>query len=364
MKDLPFNTNEPFLAYYCGEPRSGKSYLSAYTIQYALENHDYNILTDLQGIKTDNERVKRVSKQDFLALWNEEMTANLSDLYGSEHDIIFREKFKEKGYLYSLIVFDEAQEFLDAEIKVWKRVFSYYGHYDLKLIFITQDIDLVHQKYKSTPDKFIWAVSSGNRAGNRDFAYKWFNNFRMRDDKFTSHLVTDFKIPKVQKVFQSYNSGSKVIKKSNLPKVLKTAIIPAIIMCVAGAILYYLIARNIQPTTEPTTQQQLTIQQQPTTQKTRLREVTEIQHNQNIEYDLISLKYTLYNNEIIDLYMKDCPDIKLPINYFLDQDFKYYRTKTTFLFLIPTIQTNLIKGLCNEKNTRTSNNTDTSMFKQ
>ena len=355
MTELPFDTNEPFLAYYCGEPRSGKSYLSAYTIEYALQNHDYNIFTDLQGLEADDNRIKRFSKQDFLVLWTEEMSANLSETYGANHDVIFREKFKEKGLLHALIVLDEVQEFLDVEIKVWKRIFSYYGHYDMKLILITQDLELVHLRYKSTPDKFLWAVSSGNRAGKNDFSYKWFNNAKMRDDGYRSDLVTDFKIPKLKEVFQSYNSGSKVAKKSNLPLILKSSILPLVMMFICGLFLYWYIAPESKEVPKEVSTKQVADPIK-TIKKDRPVQNSIVSN----DMEIISMRYVQLNDVVSDLYFQDCPTIKIPFAFFVNSKFSYFRSSNSFLFLVPPKISTSLKGLCNEKN---NNNDSVSMFK-
>lgn len=362
MNVLPFAIKEPFLAYFCGNPRSGKSYLASYVMYYVLNNMENSIYTDLQGINPDNKRLYNFDKTDFLALWNEEMQANNNAVYGSKHDEIFRKKFKEKGYLNSFIVIDEVQEFLDQEVKVWKRIFSYYGHYDMKIILITQDLGLVHKRYKTTPDKFIWAVSSGNRIGSKDFLYRWFNNHQMRNGNYFDDLVSDFKIPKKKEVFGFYNSGSIVAKKSNLPKVLKTAIMPAFLMVFMGFVLYYLIA----PTDEEINKSLAHTKQPITTQKSSTiipnrRFPSEVQNSLSFETDLLYLKYTLIKDEIIDVYLPSCPNSKLPLSFFIDNNFKFYQSSSSILFIVPTNISNSIKGLCNEKNTNT-NTSNTSMF--
>ncbi|UCN00056.1 zonular occludens toxin domain-containing protein [Sulfurimonas sp. SWIR-19] len=129
-------------------------------------------------------------------------------------------KAKELKIYKSLFVVDECHNFFDMDnkVKVWWLTYHRHLYHDIYLI--TQNLSLVHPKYKPLAEAFYKAKSSSLTLNKKYFNYMYYTESRMTKDSF----VETIKVPKRQEVFKLYKSGDVVESKNVIKRFIYIAI--------------------------------------------------------------------------------------------------------------------------------------------
>ena len=206
-----------------GIPGSGKSYYGIFNIaihfakdlkdnkkfkSFALSETKYKTcLTNLNEFKF--EKFDNVKELDFTQF--KVILTRLHNLYKiGKSDTELQEYVKDEDFFNTLIVFDECQNFLnkDDEVLVWW--LSYHRHFHQDIILITQDLPLVHKKYKSFTEFYYKAIPSSRKLFNSHMIYHQFTGHQL----FQTQKANTKKLPIVKEMFSLYGSGENNKQKS------------------------------------------------------------------------------------------------------------------------------------------------------
>jgi zona occludens toxin len=223
------------ITYIVGIPRSGKTYyvmyqlwkyfvytpkdtkiirfLSKFITPKHIHNYDlaYTNINQFDFTKTD-----KIKKLDF-----DDLYLKLSELYSmymaKKTDDELIAKAKEFNLHNVLITIDEVHNFLGDKVdEVLKWWLTYHGHLHQDLFLITQDLSLVHTKYKANAEFFYRAIPPSARLSTKKFRYTQYRNSRMA----MNGKISDFTIPAIQDIFNMYVSGAENNAKSIVKKFL------------------------------------------------------------------------------------------------------------------------------------------------
>lgn len=206
-----------------GIPGSGKSYFGMFSISinfakslkdnkkfkpYALDESSYKYcLTNINEIELNEfENVHSFVFNDFYLTLKK-----LHNFYKIGYtDTQLEDESKNEIFFNTLIVLDECQNYLnkDDEVLVWW--LSYHRHFSQDVILITQDIPLVHKKYKSFTQFFYKAVPSSKKIFNTHMIYQQYTGYQM----FQTQKGSTKKLPIVKDIFKLYVSGANEKQKS------------------------------------------------------------------------------------------------------------------------------------------------------
>lgn len=126
----------------------------------------------------------------------------------------------ELGISNTLYLIDECQNYLDKANNVLIFFFTYHRHFDCEVVLITQNLSLVHYKYKGFCEQFVRAVPSTFNLVNTSFTYKYFPTSRMA----AKELYKTVKIKKLDVIYKSYISGGQVFTNNVIKKILLTSL--------------------------------------------------------------------------------------------------------------------------------------------
>ena len=230
------------IAYYLGIPGSGKSYAGVYTIfnnfsddpkaKKDLKKDYISCFTNINQFNFD--KVKNVYKFDFNQFYKH--LTSLHRLYKKkEPDSVLIEKAKEFNIYKTLFVIDECHNFFDREDAVLVWWLTYHRHLYHDIFLITQNLALVHSKYKPLAEAFYMARPSSLKLSNKNFQYVYYTDKRLSKDS----RVNIVKYPKVKEVFELYHSGDEV-KSKNV--VLHFVVISAVLLLILFIAGYYFFA--------------------------------------------------------------------------------------------------------------------------
>lgn len=226
------------ITFLTGVPGSGKTYKAVYTIFNNFSSNDkakkdlkkdfINCYTNINEFKFD--KVEYVYKLDFDELKNN--LTKLHKLYKSKvTDDELIAKCKEFGIYKSLFVIDEAHNYFDINDVVLVWWLSYHRHLYQDIYLITQNLSLVHSKYK-TFSEFFFRAKSTTVSLNRDtFKYDVYINSRLAMNA-RSHTE---RLSKIKEVFDLYQSGDEVVVSNILLKFY----VFSFLMVVAGVVFIY-----------------------------------------------------------------------------------------------------------------------------
>ena len=122
----------------------------------------------------------------------------------------------------SMIVWDECQDDLVDELGkayfdvVWGRFFSYRRHFGIHLIMITQDLDLIHRKYKKHGNKFFFGQNSARRYFSKMLRYEVY----YKSQEFKKYHIETKNILMKKEIQDFYDTGEKNVGKSVFTKLL------------------------------------------------------------------------------------------------------------------------------------------------
>lgn len=290
-----------------GVPRSGKSYgavyriasafskediikdkkykLSSYTDEKGNKLHYKACLTNINELKLEkfDKRVKPLNFDDFF-----EKIVELHKLYKegkTDSELI---PIAEKYDLYtSLIVIDEAQNYLDKEKVALVWWLSYHGHFNQDVVLITQDFALMNTKYKSFSEFFYGTVPNSRKIFTNQMIYYQYTSKRLGKKNTAGKL----KYPINKKVFELYKSGGKQKSEQVALKFFGVAI-------GAIAIVYYILnytsvsGKDIEHT-------ETTKQQSPAVDTKKLpsqKKDNQLDKNERLVIILTNGDFYIYNN--------------------------------------------------------------------
>lgn len=150
-----------------------------------------------------------------------------------ESDDILIEKCKEFKIYKSLFVIDEAHNIFDTNNVVLIWWLSYHRHLYHDIYLITQNLSLIHSKYKAFSEYFYKAKPTTLSLSGKTFKYDVYINSRMT---MTARSHTE-KLVKNDEVFALYHSGDTVSAKNIL---LKFYLFSFSMMLIFGLLVYYI----------------------------------------------------------------------------------------------------------------------------
>ena len=222
------------LTYYVGVPRSGKTYRAVKFIYDNFSKHGSqktekkynNCYTNIAGLKL--KKLKKVYRLDFDIL--ETHIVQLHQLYKKKaSDYALIELCKELDLYKTFFVIDEAHNYFDVNRPHLVWWLSYHGHLYHDIILITQNLSLIHSKYKGFAEFFYQTKPLSIVLGNRSFKYKEYTSSRL--SKLS--LSRTISVKKRKEVFDLYVSGDTV----EVPNIYKRFFI---IIGVAALAIYLL----------------------------------------------------------------------------------------------------------------------------
>ncbi|MCH9814773.1 MAG: zonular occludens toxin domain-containing protein [Epsilonproteobacteria bacterium] len=161
----------------------------------------------------------------------------LYDLYLQKvSDDELNEKAKELELYKAFFVIDECHNYFDHQDTVLIWWLSYHRHMYQELFLITQNLDLIHSKYKKFSEFFYKAHASSVKLFKNVFKYSAYLHPRLFE-KSKSHVI---KIQFNQEVFNLYHSGDN--QKS--PNVILRFLAIASLFLVAALFLIYFWTMN------------------------------------------------------------------------------------------------------------------------
>ena len=244
-----------------GVPGSGKSYFAASQIKEIYDKKNRLIFTNLnlkvsyddylKPLKIDDlykfareeyklfEQFKRLSKpyeeDDFIALKDDEdvKLSNNADpflKYLGNYDKYLKDSGLLDKYGGSYIVWDECQNDLQDNDPVWVRFFSYHRHFGIDVVLITQDVGLLHRKYKPFIAKFYFGQNAAKRLFSKTLRFKVYTDSR----QFEKFYIETISLNMIKEIWDFYDSGHYEVEKS---VILKKLGLP--LLLIAAAFLLY-----------------------------------------------------------------------------------------------------------------------------
>ena len=128
----------------------------------------------------------------------------------------------------TFFLIDECHNYLDKEDKALIFFFTYHRHFHTEILLITQNLSLVHYKYKNFCEIFVRAVPTSFNIMEKSFLYKYFPSSRMS----AKELFKKVKIKKYDEIFKSYKSGGAVVTNNVIKKIFMGAIALFILMII------------------------------------------------------------------------------------------------------------------------------------
>jgi zona occludens toxin (predicted ATPase) len=227
--------------YITGRPRSGKSYYAVHKLLSVVKSKRYKtIYTNIGGFKFGKfDNVKKLDFEDFFDVYIPALYKDFKKAKKEleDYDQWLIDKITKDGYYKCAFFVDEVQEYLPNDRVHLRWLFSYQGHLGFDFYLMTQNLGLVHTKYKYTIESVINSVSSTNKVFSSMLSSplleKVFKNsklFKKIQDSFNygvyqvysstkmsrSDKMNTFRVQFKQEVFDLYKSGDKVSQKSPL----------------------------------------------------------------------------------------------------------------------------------------------------
>lgn len=143
------------------------------------------------------------------------------------YDDLLRNSGVLQNYGNALIFWDECQTDFDKEDKAYLRFCSYHRHFEgMDVYLITQNLSLIHRKYKAALDRVYFAVSSSKRLFSKTFKLKVFADSKM----YGRDLIETIAFTPSKEIFASYDSGHDKLDKSVFLKKIAPIIILIILI--------------------------------------------------------------------------------------------------------------------------------------
>lgn len=244
-----------------------------YVKPFEFEDLNTHIMDEYQFFTEQKE--KKTKRTPKISLKTDSADSAMLDLLPKEEEIIFDydDTCKANGiyapFLDSLIIIDECHLYFEDKTDEPKiRFLSYHRHFNIDIILITQGKNLIHKKYLSFVETMYKALSGAKRFLSTRFRYRKYASYQ----EYAQNIIETTSLSLNPKVSELYNSGSNVVSKTVLGKM----IMPVIVLAIAVFFFYkFFIADKYEQ--KPATQQAVTpLDQNSTTpkqQKPQLKEV-------------------------------------------------------------------------------------------
>lgn len=217
------------ILYITGSPGSGKSY---YLVNYAEKNKNKydSIHHNIAGYRNHDQIM--IDKFD-------DMIREAYDLFKihkdePEKDEILKNFISTKGFLKSLVLLDECHIILNTQKAHLVWLVTYHRHLYLDIFFATQNMSLIHSKYKIA-EYYIIAVRGTLKVNQNNLVYRLHTqpNFSVKSTFSTETLKKD------PAIYALYTSGDFVASSSSIKKKFITIGLVAIIPILSMLYYYY-----------------------------------------------------------------------------------------------------------------------------
>ena len=195
------------ISYVVGVPGAGKTYYAVDFIYKSYEKYD-RIYTNIAGFK--HELVLNSFEYKHSEIY--EKLRLLYSLYKKQSDEkTIVDQSKELDLFNSLFVIDEAHNYFSTNDPVLVWWLTYHRHLSQDIILITQNLALIHSKYKPLAEKFIKALPASMRIFSHKFRYNEYIESRMSKASKSGSFSLKFD----KNIFSLYKSG-KAEKSSSV----------------------------------------------------------------------------------------------------------------------------------------------------
>jgi len=201
-------------------------------------------------------KLKKDAEEDILLVDDEDTHEKESDPF-EQYFGNYDKYLKDSGLLHkfggSVIYWDECHNDLGdlTPDPVWIRFFSYHRHFDMDIVLITQDLSLIHRKYKPFISKFYFGMNPAKRLLSKTLKFKIYTDHR----QYEKFYIETISVPMEKKVHNFYDSGQYEVEKSVFIK--KMAPIAALIIAlVLGYFLF--INKGVKESTQDNVTPELT----------------------------------------------------------------------------------------------------------
>lgn len=230
-----------------------------YVKPFEFEDLNTHIMDEYQFFTDQKE--KKAKKTPKISLKTD---SAMLDLPPKEEEAIFDydDTCKVNGiyapFLDSLIIIDECHLYFEDKTDEPKiRFLSYHRHFNIDIILITQGKNLIHKKYLSFVETMYKALSGAKRFMSTRFRYRKYASYQ----EYAQNIIETTSLSLNPKVSELYNSGSNVVSKTVLGKM----IMPVIVLAIAVFFFYkFFIADKYEQKPTPATPQTVTPPQQNT----------------------------------------------------------------------------------------------------
>ena len=233
-----------------------------YVKPFEFEDLNTHIMDEYQFFTDQKE--KKTKKTPNILLKTDSVDSAMLDLPPKEEEAIFDydDTCKANGiyapFLDSLIIIDECHLYFEDKTDEPKiRFLSYHRHFNIDIILITQGKNLIHKKYLSFVETMYKALSGAKRFMSTRFRYRKYASYQ----EYAQNIIETTSLSLNPKVSELYNSGSNVVSKTVLGKM----IMPVIVLAIAVFFFYkFFISDKYEQKPAPATPQTVTPQQQNT----------------------------------------------------------------------------------------------------
>ena len=215
-----------------GVPGSGKTYFAVFKLLDLIksEKKQYNhIFTNINGldykkcndIAKTKDYVKPFDFQDLKKQINDEFTTYQQVQNGyldvPDYDEFIKSQHILEDFYHSLIIVDECHlYFTDKVDDALIRFLSYHRHFNVDMLLLTQNKNLVNKKYLSFIETMYKALPGSKRFFSNVFRYKKYASYQ----EYNANFINTVSLKLKSDVFTLYNSGSTKLTKSILHKLL------------------------------------------------------------------------------------------------------------------------------------------------
>ena len=215
-----------------GVPGSGKTYFSVFKVFELCKSQKKqfkHIFTNINGL--DYKKCNDIAnKADFVKPFDfqdlQRQIANEFNTYEQvkngylqvpDYDEFLKSEHILEDFYHSLIIIDECHLYFNEKVdESLIRFLSYHRHFNIDMILLTQNKNLVNKKYLSFIETMYKALPGSKRFFSNVFRYKKYASYQ----EYNNNLINTVSLKLKSEVFTLYNSGSTKLTKSILHKLL------------------------------------------------------------------------------------------------------------------------------------------------
>ena len=162
---------------------------------YKFATTEFNLFKKFTDLS--NAYKKKHEDDDFFILKDDVSSDKDDDFaqYYGNYDKYLKDSGILENYGGSYIFWDECHNDLQGNElgkadPIWVRFFSYHRHFNMDLILITQDITLIHRKYKPFIAKYYFGQNPSKRITSKTLKFKVYTDYR-EFEKFYIETISD-----------------------------------------------------------------------------------------------------------------------------------------------------------------------------